>query len=179
MQRREFFAVLGATATVTLAGCLGGDDGSDDDSADGSSDDGSDDSEPEDGSEDDGETVPDYDADAAIETLRTYVNAQELETAQDLLHSSSTAEPSTVGEIVEQEYEALEENIDRDRLAELIGQVEGIDESALDAIAEGVVVVIEADVVLEFGGEQTEDVQQWVLARENGEWRVVERAIGY
>lgn len=186
MQRREFLAVTGGTATVALAGCLGGgdgddstDNGDDEDSTDDSSagDDaanGSDDGDTADDS-DDGDSVPDYNTDEAIATLREYINAGDLETARGLLHSNSTAEPSTVGEVIEEEYAVLEENIGRERLATLAAS-DDLTAEDFDAIAEGVVVVLEADVVFEYAGSETSTVSDWLVATENGEWRVVERA---
>jgi hypothetical protein len=178
MQRRAFLAATGVTTTMALAGCSGGggsDDGDDSSNGDSSGDDTGTADDGSDGGDD--SSGPDYDTEAAVQALRSYITAEELSTARNLLHTRSTAEPSTVGEIVEQEYSVLEENISRERLGELLSPIDDLDDSDLDAIAEGVVLLVEASVTFEFRGEETSDTQQWVLARENGEWKVVERAI--
>jgi hypothetical protein len=177
MQRRAFLAATGVAATAALAGCSGGDsddNGGDDGSGDGTDADGGDDGS----GEDDGNSPPDYDAQAAVEVLRSYITAPDIETARSYLHTSSPVEPSTVGEVVEQSYTVLEENVSRERAGELLGSLPDMTEADIDAVAEGVVVVIEGDLLFELQGTETEDIQNWVVAREGGEWKVVARAVG-
>lgn len=210
MQRREVLAALGITATAALAGCSGGGDGSDNESSDGtgngSGDDGSetdngdetgdsngDETGDESGDEtgddngDDEDAVPEYDIQEAIDALSDYIGAQELDTAESLRHSESSAQPTTLdelgAEIIQEDYTVLEENIDAARVEQLLGELESIDQGAIDTISQGVVVVIEATFVINFGDPDEEDsndqsTQQWVLATENGEWRIVEQALG-
>jgi len=176
MQRRAFLAATGVAATAALAGCSGGDSG---DNGDDGTDDGGDADGGDEGSGDDGtDSTPDYDAQAAVETLRSYITAPDIETARSYLHTNSPVEPSTVGQVVEQSYTVLEENIDRERAGELLGSLPDMTAADIDAVAEGVVVVIEGDLLFELQGTETEDVQQWVVAREGGEWKVVARAVG-
>jgi hypothetical protein len=179
MQRRELLVATGGIATAALAGCSGG--GGSDDGDDGSDDDGSsgDGNSPGDDNSDSGGdgSTPDYDTEEAIQTLRSYITAEDLSTARNLLHTRSTLEVTTAGEVVEQEYSVLEENVERERVAELLEAVDDLDESDLDAIAEGVVLLIEADLTFEIRDQQTSDTQQFVLATENSEWRIVDRAV--
>lgn len=179
MQRREFLVATGGIATAALAGCSGG--GGSDDGENGSGDDGSGGDENSSGDDNsdggaDGST-PDYDTEKAIQALRSYLTADEQSTARNLLHTRSTVDVTTAGEVVEQEYSVLEENVDRERVGELLEATADLDEADLDAIAEGIVLLVEVDITYDFLGEETSDTQQFVLATENGEWRIVDRAV--